>query len=171
MVAPLVKRKIVKKRTKKFKRPQSDRILHVPVRWPGFPDAYRACPNFAGQRRGRGLRAAGLVQGWGWGPWRTLPGGPRLGRGAAEGGCPAARQPHAHGQQAGLAMHVHRAVAAAPCTNLRRPRAHMRGERCCWVWGGREVRLAGIGPRVGIRVARRVKNPEVDDIVERFDLG
>ena len=31
MVTPIAKRAIVKKRTKKFKRPQSDRILHVPV--------------------------------------------------------------------------------------------------------------------------------------------
>lgn len=30
-MTPIAKRAIVKKRTKKFKRPQSDRILHVPV--------------------------------------------------------------------------------------------------------------------------------------------
>merc|ERR1712232_1394978 len=44
MVAPLVKRKIVKKRTKKFKRPQSDRILHVPASWrrpKGIDGTYR----------------------------------------------------------------------------------------------------------------------------------
>merc|ERR1711976_51568 len=44
MVTPIAKRAIVKKRTKKFKRPQSDRILHVPASWrrpKGIDGTYR----------------------------------------------------------------------------------------------------------------------------------
>lgn len=44
MVTPLVKPKLVHKRTKKFKRPQSDRILHVPASWrrpKGIDGTYR----------------------------------------------------------------------------------------------------------------------------------
>eukprot|EP00729_Bicosta_minor_P006119 gene6119-31227_t len=44
MPQPSVKRNIVKKRLKKFKRPQSDRILHVPASWrrpKGIDGVYR----------------------------------------------------------------------------------------------------------------------------------
>merc|ERR1712166_739821 len=44
MPKPSVNHKIIKKRTKKFKRPQSDRILHVPASWrrpKGIDGTYR----------------------------------------------------------------------------------------------------------------------------------